>query len=80
MALMINDAHIIYYQTNSVRAPLLEHSYCQSPDYLAAKAWIWAMFLLPDTVVLTGPLVYRYEKSFQGWRGIPLMGFHISIV
>ena len=75
--IMTNDANFLYYHRGTVRSPFSGHSHFSRSDYLTSKSWIKATFLFPNTVVLTGPLVYRYKKSFRRCRGIHLIGLNV---
>ena len=41
-------------------------SHLASPYYLTAKAWILAIFLFPNNMILNRQFVCRYEKVFPG--------------
>ena len=58
----------------TVKSTLLGYSHISRTGFLAAKAYIWAMFLFLDTEVLTGPLGIGMKKFFPGMVGYSFVG------
>ena len=66
MALLINDVHIFYLPQGCHLVNIIGMQLFYKSWLLNCKAWVPAMFLFLDFMVLTGPFTYRYEKSFLG--------------
>ena len=45
MALLVKDAHILYYNIDTFQSIMLGRDYFTSPDYLVLKSWIHVTFL-----------------------------------
>ena len=56
MALIFNNAHIIYYHMDVTWSMGLVQTYFTHPDYFVVQCWVCVTYLFPDTVSQMGPI------------------------
>ena len=66
MALLMNDAHIIYHHMDVSKQVGFARSYSFNPDYLVVQSWFYAAVLYPDSVLYIGPQFFYFTKNFPG--------------